>query len=252
MTVQGTLKVYGMTSYADVASAVNGLENSINTINTNLSGYATLSSIQSNNNAWTGTNTFNSSLPTSTLTPSNSTQLITKSYGDSNYQATITSSTALTCASLTLNSGNLTLSSNTPTSKQLGYNGNSNGAINSLTVTTTAQYSSLTSVTLPYAGIYIITASTTTTMNNAVTNFYWNSYFSNSGSGGNLSTGNAANYYTSVPTTVSLSLNNTIFYTATSSTLSVNLYLVRQIMSGGSGSGTYLSIEVSMSYIRIG
>ena len=37
------------------------------------------------NNNWTGTNTFNSSLPTSTQTPSSSTQLITKAYGDATY-----------------------------------------------------------------------------------------------------------------------------------------------------------------------
>ena len=37
------------------------------------------------NNIFTGTNTFNTSLPTSTLTPSSSTQLITKAYGDSTY-----------------------------------------------------------------------------------------------------------------------------------------------------------------------
>ena len=37
------------------------------------------------NNAWTGTNTFNSSLPTSTLTPTTSTQLITKAYADATY-----------------------------------------------------------------------------------------------------------------------------------------------------------------------
>jgi hypothetical protein len=39
----------------------------------------------SNNNAWTGTNTFNTYLPTSTVTPTLSTQLITKAYADSTY-----------------------------------------------------------------------------------------------------------------------------------------------------------------------
>jgi len=48
-------------------------------------GYTTLSAVQSNNNAFTGTTTFNSSLPTSTLTPTTSTQLITKAYGDLTY-----------------------------------------------------------------------------------------------------------------------------------------------------------------------
>lgn len=36
-------------------------------------------------NAWTGTNTFNSNLPTSTQTPTTSAQLITKVYGDGSY-----------------------------------------------------------------------------------------------------------------------------------------------------------------------
>jgi hypothetical protein len=38
-------------------------------------------------NPWTGTNAFNTNLPTSTLTPSTSTQLITKAYGDATYGA---------------------------------------------------------------------------------------------------------------------------------------------------------------------
>ena len=46
-----------------------------------LSTYGGLSS----NNAWTGTNTFNSSLPTTTLTPNQPNQFITKSYADSTY-----------------------------------------------------------------------------------------------------------------------------------------------------------------------
>jgi hypothetical protein len=39
----------------------------------------------SSNNVWTGTNAFNTSLPTSTLTPSTSTELTTKAYVDSNF-----------------------------------------------------------------------------------------------------------------------------------------------------------------------
>ena len=41
--------------------------------------------ILNTNNIWTGTNTYNSYLPTSTLTPSLGTQLITKTYADSNF-----------------------------------------------------------------------------------------------------------------------------------------------------------------------
>jgi microcystin-dependent protein len=46
------------------------------------SGGTTLSAVQSNNNVWTGTNAFNTSLPTTTLSPTLSTQLISKSYCD--------------------------------------------------------------------------------------------------------------------------------------------------------------------------
>ncbi len=46
-----------------------------------------MSAVQSNNNTWTGTNVLNSSLPTSTLTPSTSTQLIRKAYADASYTA---------------------------------------------------------------------------------------------------------------------------------------------------------------------
>lgn len=49
-------------------------------------GYTTLALIQSNNNNFSGTNSFNTSLPTSTLTPTTSTQLITKGYADATYQ----------------------------------------------------------------------------------------------------------------------------------------------------------------------
>jgi hypothetical protein len=46
-------------------------------------GYTTLSLVQANNNTWTGTNTFNTSLPTSTLIPNNQFQLVNKNYVDS-------------------------------------------------------------------------------------------------------------------------------------------------------------------------
>jgi len=41
-----------------------------------------LASVQANNNTFTGTTAFNNSLPTSTLTPTTSTQLVTKAYTD--------------------------------------------------------------------------------------------------------------------------------------------------------------------------
>jgi len=43
----------------------------------------TLSEIQTNNNTWSGSNTFNTLLPTSTVTPSNNNDLTTKLYVDS-------------------------------------------------------------------------------------------------------------------------------------------------------------------------
>ncbi len=56
-------------------------------ITTQLAELTTLSAVEPNNNTWTGTNSFNSSLPTSTLIPSTSTQLITKAYADASYTA---------------------------------------------------------------------------------------------------------------------------------------------------------------------
>jgi hypothetical protein len=67
----------GNTQYLDISSS----------LTTQLAGKTTLSAIQSNNNIWIGSNTFNTSLPTSTLTPSSSSQLITKAYADATYTA---------------------------------------------------------------------------------------------------------------------------------------------------------------------
>ena len=49
--------------------------------------YGSGANLIGSNNEWTGTNAFNTSLPTSTLTPSSSTQLITKGYADGQYVA---------------------------------------------------------------------------------------------------------------------------------------------------------------------
>jgi len=86
-TVSGisTSMISGISNYATLASptftgTVSGITASmvgLGNVN-NTSDATKLSNTQSNNNAWTGTNTFNSSLPTSTLTPSTSTELITK------------------------------------------------------------------------------------------------------------------------------------------------------------------------------
>jgi hypothetical protein len=52
-------------------------------VQTQINSKTSSSSILANNNTWTGTNAFNTSIPTTSLTPSSGTQLITKTYGDS-------------------------------------------------------------------------------------------------------------------------------------------------------------------------
>ena len=66
LSTQLITKSFADTTYATLAS---------------LAGYATLSG----SNVFTGINSFNTNLPTSTLTPTLSTQLITKSFGDTTY-----------------------------------------------------------------------------------------------------------------------------------------------------------------------
>jgi hypothetical protein len=79
-------------------------------------------------NAFTGTNTFNTNLPTSTATPTTSTQLITKAYGDSNYASSsgsvtsagnnnFTGTNTFNAASTIKNSLNFTNGSNPLTAK---------------------------------------------------------------------------------------------------------------------------------------
>ncbi len=85
-----------------------------------------------------------------------------------------------------------------------------------------------------------------------MTNFYYNTYLSNSGSGGTIWTSNFANYVTGVPTSIQLSaINPGVIYPATSSTLTVTCYFTRQLISG-TGSGTTLNITVYIQYARIG
>ena len=69
----------------------------------------------STNNAWSGTNTFNLNIPTTTLTPSLSSQFITKAYADTNYAGTgILSGTNSWTGTNTYNT-NLPTSTLTPT-----------------------------------------------------------------------------------------------------------------------------------------
>ena len=50
----------------------------VNFFTLNNQGFTTLPIVQANNNVWTGTNTFNTSLPTSTITASTPNELVDK------------------------------------------------------------------------------------------------------------------------------------------------------------------------------
>ncbi len=80
ISLVGNLNVGSTIISAVELSYIDGLTSNVQT---QINNKTTLSDIQSNNNSWTGTNTFNTSLPTSTMTPSASTQLTTKAYVDS-------------------------------------------------------------------------------------------------------------------------------------------------------------------------
>lgn len=74
-------------------------------IQTQINNIISSTVLLSGSNAWTGTNTYNTYLPTSSLTPTSSNQLVTKSYCDTNF---------LTSSSLTtINSNISTLQTNT-------------------------------------------------------------------------------------------------------------------------------------------
>ncbi len=147
-----------------------------------------------------------------------------------------------------------------PSSGQLGYNNYVSGIVSptsgggsaNLTVTTSSQISALVAITLPSVGIYIISCNTNIITPTALTNFYYNTYLSNSGYTGTISTSNFANYVTSVPTSIQLSsINSGVIYPATSSTLTVTCYFTRHLISG-TGSGTTLDITVYIQYVRVG
>jgi hypothetical protein len=78
--VYGSLQLAGLSN--DVNSTFTDVYSQISTINSTLSGTTTLGTVLSSNNTWTGTNVFNTSLPTSTVSPSSASQLVTKTYVD--------------------------------------------------------------------------------------------------------------------------------------------------------------------------
>jgi hypothetical protein len=71
----------------EIQNELSSSSSAITSINTAIAGKASLSDVQANNNTWTGSNAFNTSLPTSTVTPTTSTQLITKAYADATYSS---------------------------------------------------------------------------------------------------------------------------------------------------------------------
>ena len=77
-TIDGNLTITGEAFCATVPSGNTALANKLYVDNAVVGG-----SILGTNNTWTGTNAFNTFLPTSTQTPTTSTQLTTKTYVDS-------------------------------------------------------------------------------------------------------------------------------------------------------------------------
>jgi hypothetical protein len=175
-----------------------------------------------------------------------------KFYGGSTNFATIGNS------GIIINNGNLTLTTNVPSSGQLGYNNKVSGVVSptgaggsvNLTVTTSTQTATLAGITLPSAGVYIIFGNVgCIPVSTNLTNYYHELYIN--GGGSLIPTTDVTGYFSVLNTSMSANLSNSGTYTATSSTLSLNLYYNRQLISG-SGSGTTLNIITTLQYIRIG
>ena len=58
-------------------------------LQTSLDSKTTLSAVQANNNTWTGTNTFNTSLPTTNLNVFNDNNFVTKAFTNANYASSV-------------------------------------------------------------------------------------------------------------------------------------------------------------------
>jgi hypothetical protein len=112
----------------------------------------------------------------------------------------------------------------------------------------------LGTVILPSIGVYIITSLVifnpiTTTLTNL------SAYTTLTYSATNILivSSTAYNYCTSLPSSAYITFNNTTIYNAsTTSNLTLNVMLQRVILSGGSGSGTSLNLQYTLSYVRIG
>ena len=74
-----------LNTLSELASALGNDSNFSTTITNLIGSKTTLSEVQSNNNVWTGTNNFDTSLPTSILMPTSDTELVTKMYVDNTF-----------------------------------------------------------------------------------------------------------------------------------------------------------------------
>ena len=113
MTLYSNIIANGNTITPTMMSYLYGISSNVQTqLNTLAS---TMTNLVSSNNAWTGTNTFNTSLPTSTLTPSSNTQLATKVYVDTQI---VNNASLVTHAGNNVWTGTNTFNSHLPTSTQ--------------------------------------------------------------------------------------------------------------------------------------
>lgn len=90
LTVNGNINNVPNAKFGYLTNITSDIQAQINSkaSSTNLTSAIALLGGLSTNNSWSGTNEFNTSIPTTTLTPSLSSQFITKAYADSNYAGT--------------------------------------------------------------------------------------------------------------------------------------------------------------------
>jgi hypothetical protein len=92
LTINSTTVVNGVSLNPTQLSNIKWLNNVASNIQPQIDAKTTISAVQSNNNTFSGSNSFNTSLPTSTLTPLTDTQLITKLYCDNQISNLVNSS----------------------------------------------------------------------------------------------------------------------------------------------------------------
>ena len=92
LTINSTTVVNSVSLTPTQLSNIKWLDNVSSNVQPQIDAKTTLSAVQSNNNTFLGSNSFNTSLPTSALTPSTDTQLTTKSYVDTQISNLVNSS----------------------------------------------------------------------------------------------------------------------------------------------------------------